>query len=43
MLVYLSDLMEDATDLLWTNAKAAHAALMCEMERRSWIGRIEVR
>ena len=33
MLGYLSDLMEDATDFSWTNAKAAHADLMCDMER----------
>ena len=33
MLVYLSDLMEDATNFTWGNAKAAHAVLLCEMER----------
>ena len=33
MLRYLSDLMEDATAFSWTNAKAAHVLLMCEMER----------
>ena len=33
MLVYLSDLMEDATDFTWANAKAAHAVLLCDMER----------
>ena len=25
--------MEDATDFSWANAKAAHAVLLCEMER----------
>ena len=25
--------MEDATDFLWQGAKAAHAVLLCEMER----------
>ena len=33
MLNYLSDLMEDANDFSWSNAKASHAVLMCEMER----------
>ena len=33
MLLYLSDLMEDATDFAWVNAKAAHAVVLCEMER----------
>ena len=33
MLHYLGDLMEDATDFSWANAKAAHAVLLCEMER----------
>ena len=33
MLAYLGDLMEDATDFTWANAKAAHAVLLCEMER----------
>ena len=33
MVSYLSDLMEDATDFTWQGAKAAHAVLMCEMER----------
>ena len=32
---YLSDLMEDATDFTWQGAKAAHAVLMCEMQRGS--------
>ena len=27
--------MEDATDFTWQGAKAAHAVLMCEMERGS--------
>ena len=35
MVSYLSDLMEDATDFTWQRAKAAHAVLMCEMERGS--------
>ena len=30
---YLHDLMEDATDFTWSSAKAAHAVLLCEMER----------
>ena len=33
MVSYLSDLMEDATDFTWQGAKAAHAVLLCEMER----------
>ena len=33
MLTYLSELMEDATDFTWSNAKASHAVLLCEMER----------
>ena len=33
MLWYMSDLMEDATDFSWVSAKAAHAVLLCEMER----------
>ena len=35
MLTYLIDLMEDATDFLWVNAKAAHAVLLCEIKRGS--------
>ena len=35
MLMYLGDLMEDATDFSWANAKASHAVLLCEMERVS--------
>ena len=35
MLHYLSDLMEDAGDFSWANAKASHAVLLCEMERGS--------
>ena len=35
MVSYLGDLMEDATDFTWQGAKAAHAVLMCEMERGS--------
>ena len=33
MLVHLADLMEDASDFSWPNAKAAHAVILCEMER----------
>ena len=33
MIAYLGDLMEDATDFSWQGAKAAHAILLCEMER----------
>ena len=33
MLHYLAELMEDANDFSWANAKASHAVLMCEMER----------
>ena len=33
MLWYLNDLMEDATEFSWASAKAAHAVLLCEMER----------
>ena len=33
MLSYLCDLMEDANDFTWANAKASHAVLLCEMER----------
>ena len=33
MVAYLGDLMEDATDFTWQGAKAAHAVLLCEMER----------
>ena len=32
MLYYLAD-MSDATDFSWQNAKAAHAVLLCDMER----------
>ena len=32
MVSYLSDLMEDATDFSWQEAKAAHTVLLCEME-----------
>ena len=35
MVSYLADLMEDATNFSWQGAKAAHAVLMCEMERRT--------
>ena len=35
MVSYLGDLMKDATDFTWQGAKAAHAVLMCEMERGS--------
>ena len=33
MLSYLNELMEDASDFAWGSAKAAHAVLLCEMER----------
>ena len=33
MLFYLADIMSDATDFSWQNAKAAHAVLLCDMER----------
>ena len=33
MLQYMADLMEDTNDFTWSNAKAAHAVLLCEMER----------
>ena len=33
MLYYLADIMSDATDFSWQNAKAAHAVLLCDMER----------
>ena len=33
MVRYLGELMEDATDFSWSNAKAAHAVLLCDMER----------
>ena len=36
MVSYLSDVMEDATDFSWQGAKAAHAVLLCEMERGSF-------
>ena len=32
MLYYLSDLMEDASDFSWADAKASHAVLLCKME-----------
>ena len=32
MISYMSDLMEEATDFSWQNAKAAHAVLCCEFE-----------
>ena len=35
MVSYLGDLMKDATDFSWQGAKAAHAVLLCEMERGS--------
>ena len=35
MISYLSDSMEDATDFSWQGTKAAHALLLCEMERGS--------
>ena len=33
MLQYLVDIMADATDFSWQNAKAAHAVLLCDMKR----------
>ena len=33
MLQYLADIMANATDFSWQNAKAAHAVLLCDMER----------
>ena len=33
MVSYMGDLMEDASDFSWQGAKAAHAVLLCEMER----------
>ena len=35
MISYLGDLMEDTLDFSWQGAKAAHAVLLCEMERGS--------
>ena len=37
MITYLGDLMEDATNFYWQGGKAAHAVLLCEMERGSLI------
>ena len=31
--MYFADLMQDATDFSWSNAKAASAVILCEMER----------
>ena len=33
MVAYMGELMEDATGFSWQGAKAAHAVLLCEMER----------
>ena len=33
MLQYMSDIMADATDFSWQNAKATHVVLLCDMER----------
>ena len=33
MITYMGDLMEDATDFAWQGANAAHAVLLCEIER----------
>ena len=33
MVAYMGELMEDATDFSWQGAKAAHAVMLCEMER----------
>ena len=35
MLYYLSDLMENASDFSWANAKPSHSVLLCEMEHGS--------
>ena len=35
MISYLGDPMEHATDFSWQGVKAAHAVLLCEMERGS--------
>ena len=35
MVSYLGDLMEDPKDLSWQGAKAAHAVLLCKIERGS--------
>ena len=35
MIQYMGELMEDATDFLWQGAKAAHAVLLCEFERKA--------
>ena len=34
-MAYLGDIMEDATDFDWVNAKASHGVMLCEMERGS--------
>ena len=39
MLYYLADIMSDATDFSWQNAKAAHAVLLCDMERGLSVGK----
>ena len=33
MLTHLADLMEDASDFSWSNAKDAHTVILYEMER----------
>ena len=38
MLQYLADIMADATDFSWQNAKATHAVLLCNMERGAVTG-----
>ena len=47
MLVHLADLMEDASDFSWANAKAVHTVILCELERglldwqdTSWLDRL---
>ena len=35
MLMYVADLMEDATGFNWQSTKAMHAVLCCELERGS--------
>ena len=33
MLHYISDLLKDSTDFLWTSVKAAHAVLLWKVDR----------
>ena len=39
MLFYLAHIMSDATDFSWQNGKAAHAVLLCDMERGLFHGK----